>query len=64
VGKPEGKRPLGRPMFMWENNIKLGFDEKEWCGLDCCGSGYGAVEGCCVSGNELSGSMKSGEFLV
>jgi len=23
VGKPEGKRPLGRPMFRWEDNIKM-----------------------------------------
>jgi len=23
VGKPEGKRPLGRPRSRWENNIKM-----------------------------------------
>jgi len=23
VGKPEGKRPLGRPRHMWEDNIKM-----------------------------------------
>jgi hypothetical protein len=23
VGKPEGKRPLGRPRLIWEDNIKL-----------------------------------------
>jgi len=23
VGKPEGKRPLGRPKRRWEDNIKL-----------------------------------------
>jgi hypothetical protein len=23
VGKPEGKRPLGRPKCRWEDNIKL-----------------------------------------
>jgi hypothetical protein len=23
VGKPEGKRPLGRPRYRWENNIKI-----------------------------------------
>ena len=23
VGKPEGKRPLGRPRYRWENNIKM-----------------------------------------
>jgi hypothetical protein len=24
VGKPEGKRPLGRPRRRWEGNIKIG----------------------------------------
>jgi len=23
VGKPEGKRPLGRPRRRWENNIRM-----------------------------------------
>jgi hypothetical protein len=23
VGKPEGKRPLGRPRYRWEDNIKI-----------------------------------------
>jgi hypothetical protein len=27
VGKPEGKRPLGRPRRRWEDNIKLDFRE-------------------------------------
>jgi hypothetical protein len=25
VGKPEGKRPLGKPMLKWEDNIKIGW---------------------------------------
>jgi hypothetical protein len=27
VGKPEGKRPLGRPRHRWEDNIKINFQE-------------------------------------
>ena len=27
VGKPEGKRPLGRPRHKWEDNIKLDLRE-------------------------------------
>jgi hypothetical protein len=27
VGKPEGKRPLGRPMRRWENNIRMDLRE-------------------------------------
>jgi len=27
VGKPEGKRPLGRPRYRWEDNIKLDLTE-------------------------------------
>jgi hypothetical protein len=33
VGKPEGKRPLGRPRRRWEDNIKMDFQEVGWvCG--------------------------------
>jgi hypothetical protein len=27
VGKPEGKRPLGRPRHRWEDNIKMDLHE-------------------------------------
>ena len=27
VGKPEGKRPLGRPRCRWEDNIKMDLEE-------------------------------------
>jgi len=27
VGKPEVKRPLGRPRHRWEDNIKMNFRE-------------------------------------
>jgi len=30
VGKPEGKRPLGRPRRYWEHNIKMVLQETEW----------------------------------
>ena len=29
VGKPEGKRPLGRPRLRWEDNIKMDLQEME-----------------------------------
>jgi hypothetical protein len=34
VGKPEGKRPLGRPRRKWEDNIKMDFRETGWGGMD------------------------------
>jgi len=34
VGKPEGKRPLGRPMRRWENNIKIDLQELGCGGMD------------------------------
>jgi hypothetical protein len=34
VGKPEGKRPLGRPRRRWVNNIKMKFREVGWDGMD------------------------------
>ena len=38
VGKPEGKRPLGRPRRRWEYNIKMDLQEvgcgaMDWIGL-------------------------------
>jgi hypothetical protein len=32
VGRPEGKRPLGRPRRRWEDNIKMDFREYESMG--------------------------------
>ena len=37
VGKPEGKRPLGRPKRRWEDNIKIELQEVECEGLDWIG---------------------------
>jgi hypothetical protein len=34
VGKPEGKRPLGRPRHRWVDNIKMEFRERGWVGVD------------------------------
>ena len=38
VGKPEGKRPLGRPSRRWEDNIRMDLQEvglgyEDWIGL-------------------------------
>jgi hypothetical protein len=33
VGKPEGKRPLGRPRYRWEDNIKIDLQEVECGGM-------------------------------
>ena len=34
IGKPVGKRPLGRPRRRWEDNIKLDLEEVNWFGMD------------------------------
>jgi hypothetical protein len=33
VGRPEGKKPLGRPRRRWEDNIKMNLEEFG-CGED------------------------------
>jgi hypothetical protein len=38
VGRPEGRRPLGRPRCRWEDNIKMylleiGFGDVDWIDL-------------------------------
>jgi hypothetical protein len=37
VGKPEGKRPLGRPRLMWVDNIRMDLGEVGWGDVDCIG---------------------------
>jgi hypothetical protein len=51
VGKPEGKRPLGRPRRRWEDSIKMDFQEVG-------GVVGGQVAGTCEYGKEPSGSIK------
>jgi hypothetical protein len=34
VGKPEGKRPLGRPRRRWVDNLKMDLRERVWDGMD------------------------------
>jgi hypothetical protein len=33
VGKPEGKRPLGRPRRMWVDLVEVGWGNVDWIGL-------------------------------
>jgi hypothetical protein len=37
VGKPEGKRSLGRPRRRWVDNIKMDLREIGWNGMDWIG---------------------------
>jgi hypothetical protein len=34
VGKPEGKRPIGRPRHGWEDNIRMDLGEMGWGDVD------------------------------
>ena len=34
MGKPEGKRPLGRPRRRWEDNIKMDLQEVGYGSMD------------------------------
>jgi hypothetical protein len=64
VGKPEGKRPLGRPGFKWEDNINIYLKNrlgKRW--LDWSDSGNEHVAGYPGRGNELSVSINITKLL-
>jgi hypothetical protein len=37
VGKPEGKRPVGRPRRRWVDNIKMDLREIGWDGVEWIG---------------------------
>jgi hypothetical protein len=62
VGKPEGKRPLGRPRR--KDNNKIDLREIGWGVMDWIDwPRIGPVEGSYKHGNELSGSKKRWNFL-
>jgi hypothetical protein len=51
VGKPEGKRPLGRPRRRWEDGIGMGLGKTGW-GV---WSGFNwPVAGCCKCDDKIS----------
>jgi hypothetical protein len=41
VGKPEGKRPLGRPRSRWLDNIRMDLGEVDWGDVDWIGLSSG-----------------------
>jgi hypothetical protein len=65
IGKPEGKRQLGRPRHRWEDNIRTDLREivTGRCELDVSGSEQEPVAGSCEHGNEPSSSMKGRELV-
>jgi hypothetical protein len=58
MGKPEGRRPLGRSSRRWEDGVRMDLREIGLgvCGLDSTVSRQGPVAGCCECGDEPSGS--------
>ena len=60
MGKPTGKRSLGRKRHRWEDNIKIYFQElgrgMDWIDM-------ASDRGCCKCGNEPSESINCGEIL-
>jgi hypothetical protein len=34
VGKPKGKKPLGRPIHRWEDNIRMDLRQIGWSDMD------------------------------
>jgi hypothetical protein len=64
VGKPEGKRPLGRPSHKWVANIMMNLGEIGWGDVDWIGVAQNRwVESPCECGNEPSGSIKCWETI-
>ena len=64
VGKPEGKRLLGRPRHRWEDDIKMDLQElgcwvMDWIKL----AQDRQVAGTCRRSNEPLVYIKCGEFL-
>ena len=65
VGKPEGKRPLGRPRRRWEDSIKMNVQEMgcgslDWIQLAQSRDRWGALVNTVM---DIRSSIKCGEFL-
>jgi hypothetical protein len=58
VGKPEGRRPLGRPWRRWEDGIRMDLREIGLGGVDWIrlAQDRDRWRGCCECGDEPSGS--------
>ena len=63
--RSEGESLLGWPRHKWERNVKphLKKNTKIIC-MGLSGSGCGLVESCSKHGNELSDSIKCGDFYT
>jgi hypothetical protein len=64
VGKPEGKRRLGRPRRRWEGNIRLDLGKSVGRrGLDMSGSGGSQWQAVVKTVMNLRVALKAGYFL-
>jgi hypothetical protein len=65
VGKPEGKRPLGRPRHKWEDNIKMDHKAVGCGGMDWMDVAHDRDRwrGLVKAVMNLGGSIKCGGFL-
>jgi hypothetical protein len=65
VGKPERKRPLGRPRHRWEDNIRMDLKEIEWKGVAWMHLAEGRDQWQTIVNNTVMNLrvLKGGEFL-
>ena len=61
MGKPESKRPLGRPRRRWEDNLKIdlrevGCDPRDWIAF---AEDRDQMADLCKGANEPPGSLKA-----
>jgi hypothetical protein len=63
VGKPEGKKPVGRHTQRWEDNVNMDLRETGWGRMDWIHLAHGPMESSCEHCNEPSGSIKCWEFI-
>jgi hypothetical protein len=65
VGKPEGKRPLGRPRRRWVDDIKMDLREIGWTGMDWIdwAQDRDLWRAIVTTVNEPSGNIKCRKFL-
>jgi hypothetical protein len=65
VGKPGGKKPLGRPRRRWVNNMNIDLRDIGWDGMDWIDVAQDRDQSMALvnTSNELSGSKNCWKFL-
>jgi trehalose/maltose hydrolase-like predicted phosphorylase len=63
VGKPEKKRPFGRPQHKWESNIRIDLGDIVWEGVDWIHMGQDREQWQALVNTVMNLQVRAGNFF-